>query len=103
MCRVVDEGDLRSGSAIGSTATGVGMVRAESICTGSTSSLTPSALMIHEIDPTVKIWPGYERDEEPTKKAILFDRETTRKPLPDAPTIDIISSAVLRGVSHKVD
>ena len=36
--------------------------------------------MIHEIDLTVKIWLGYGRDEEPTEKAILFDKETTRNP-----------------------
>jgi len=38
--------------------------------------------MIHEIDPTVKIWLGYGRDKEPTEKAFLFDKETTRNPLP---------------------
>ena len=53
------------------------MISVESIYTGLRSSLTPSALMIHEIDPTVKIWPSYERDEEPMEKAILFDKETT--------------------------
>ena len=57
--------------------------------------------MTHEMDLTVKIWPGYGRDEEPTEKAILFDKETTRTPLPGAPTVDRISSAVLRGVSHE--
>ena len=31
----------------------------------------------------------------------MFDRETARKPLPGAPTVDKISSAVLRGVSHE--
>ena len=77
------------------------MIGAELICIGSRSSLTPSALMIHEIDPTVKIWPSYERDEEPMEKAILFDKETARTPLPGAPTVDRISSAVLRGVSHE--
>ena len=77
------------------------MIGVESICTGSMSSPTPSALMIHEIDPTVKIWPGYGRDKEPTEKAILFDKETARTPLPGAPTVDRISSAVLRGVSHE--
>ena len=65
------------------------------------SSLTPSTLTIHEIDPTVKIWSGYRRDEEPTEKVILFDKETARSPLPDAPTVDRISLAVLRGVSHE--
>ena len=56
------------------------MVGAETICTGSRSSPTPSALMTHEMDPTVKIWLGYGRDEEPTEKAILFDKETARTP-----------------------
>ena len=80
------------------------MIGTESICAGSRSSLTPSALMIQEIDLTdltVKIWPGYGRDEEPTEKAILFDKETARRPLPGAPTVDRISSVVLRGVSHE--
>ena len=71
------------------------MIDEELICTGSRSSLTLSALMIHEIDPTMKIWSGYGRDEEPAEKAILFDKETTCKPLPGTPTIDRISSAVL--------
>ena len=77
------------------------MIGAESIYTGSRSSPTPSALMIHEIDPTMKIWPGCGRDEEPAEKVILFDKKTARKPLPGAPTVDRISSAVLRGVSHE--
>ena len=77
------------------------MVGTERIYIGSRSSLTPSMLMTHEMDPTVKIWPGYGRDKEPTKKAILFDKETARIPLPGAPTIDRISLAVLRGVSHE--
>ena len=98
---MVDEGDFGSGSKIGSAVTGAEMIGAELICTGSKSSLTPLALMIHEIDPTVKIWPGYGRDKEPTEKAILFDKETARTPLPGAPTVDRISSAVLRGVSHE--
>ena len=51
------------------------MVGAESIFTGSMSSLTPSVLMIHEIDPTVKIWPGYRRDKEPVERTLLFDIE----------------------------
>ena len=34
------------------------------------------------------------------EKAILFDEETTRKPLPGAPTIDKRCSVVHRGVSH---
>ena len=77
------------------------MSGAESICTGSRSSLNLSALMVHEIDPTVKIWPGYGRDEEPAEKTIMFDKEIARPPLPGAPTIDRISSAVLRGVFHE--
>ena len=77
------------------------MAGAEPICSGSRSSPTPSALMIHEIDPTVKIWLGYGRDEEPTEKVILFDKETARTPLPGALTVDRISSAVLRGVSYE--
>ena len=60
-----------------------------------------SALMIQEIDLTVKIWSGCGRDEEPTGKAILFEKETVCNPLPGAPTVDRIPSAVLRGVSHK--
>ena len=54
------------------------MIDAETICAGSRSSLTPSALMTHEMDPTVKIWLGCGRDKEPTEKAILFDEETAR-------------------------
>ena len=77
------------------------MVGAESICTGTMISLSPSALMTQEIVPTVKIWSGFEEDEEPAKRTILFDMETTRTPLPGAPTVDRISSAVLRGVSHE--
>jgi len=73
------------------------MIGAESICTGSRSSPTPSALMTHEMDPTMKIWPGYGRDEEHAEKTILFDKETARTPLPGAPTVDGISSAVHRG------
>jgi len=44
--------------------------------------------MIHKIDPTVKIWPGCGRDEEPVEKAILFDKETARKSLPGVSTVD---------------
>ena len=55
---------------------GAGVIDAESIYTGSRSSPTPSALMIHEIDPTVKIWPGCGRDEELAENTILFDMET---------------------------
>ena len=75
--RVVSEGDLRGSSEIGSTVTGVGVIGVALIYTGSMSSPTPLALMIHEIDPTMKIWLGYGRDDEPTEKAILFDKETT--------------------------
>ena len=57
--------------------------------------------MIHEIDPTMKIWPGYRRDKEPAERTILFDIETARTPLPDTPTVDKISSVVLRVVSHE--
>ena len=79
----------------------MGVIDAESICTGSRSSPTPSALMTHEMDPSVKIWPGYGRGEEPAEKAILFDKETGRKPLPGAPTVNRISSTVLRWVSYE--
>ena len=99
--RGVGEDNLGGGSEIGSTVAGVGVIGAESICTCSMSSPTPSALMIHEIDPTVKIWPCYGRDEEPAEKAILFDKETSHTPLPSASTVDRISSAVLREVSHE--
>ena len=58
--------------------------------------------MTQEIDPAVKIWPGYGRDEEHAERTILFNIETTRTPLPGVPTIDRISLAVLRGVSHEV-
>ena len=57
--------------------------------------------MIYEIDPTVKIWPGCGRDKEPTERTILFDIEIARTPLPGVPTVDRISLAVLRGVSHE--
>ena len=70
------------------------------IYTTSMCAPTLSALMTHEMDPTMKIWPGYGRDEEPTEKAILFDKETACTPLPGMPTIDRICSAVHRGVSH---
>ena len=49
----------------------------------------------------MKIWLGCGRDKEPMKKVILFDKETTRTALPGVPTVDRISSAVLRGVSHE--
>ena len=76
------------------------MISVESICTGSMSSPTLSALMIHEINPTMKIWPGCGRDEEPVECTILFDIETALTPQPGAQNIDRISSAVLRGVSN---
>ena len=53
--RVVGEDDLGGGSEIEFAVAGVGMIDAESICTGSMSSLTPSALMTHEMDLTMKI------------------------------------------------
>ena len=77
------------------------MIGIESICTDSMSSPTLSALMIHEIDPTMKIWPGYGRDKETAECTILFDIEIACTPLPGALTIDRISSAVLQGVSHE--
>ena len=77
------------------------MVGAVLVYTSSMSSPTPSVLMTHKMDLTMKIWPGCGRDKEPTEKAILFDKETARKPLPGVPTVDRISSAVLRGVSHE--
>ena len=49
----------------------------------------------------MKIWLGYGRDEEPTEKTILFDKETARSPLPGMPTVNRISSAVLGWVYHK--
>jgi len=64
------------------------VIDAESICTGSISSPTLSALMIHEIDPAMKIWLGCGGDEEPVEHTILFDIETACTPLPGAPTID---------------
>ena len=77
------------------------MIDAESICTGLRSSPTPSALMIYEIDPTMKIWLGYGRDDEPAKSTILFNMEIACTPPPSVPTVDRISSVVLRGVSHE--
>ena len=46
----------------------------------SMSSLTPSAFMIHAIDPIVKIWLGCGRDEELAECTILFNIETARTP-----------------------
>ena len=66
--RIVDEGDLRGGSKIRSAVAGVGVIGAVLIYTGLMSSPTPLALIIQEIDPTVKIWPGCGRDEEPMEK-----------------------------------
>ena len=76
------------------------MVGVEPICTGSRSSPTPLALMTHEMDLTVKIYPGYGRDEEPAEKTILFDKEIARTPLPGAPTVNKRCSAVHQGISH---
>ena len=98
---MVDEGDLGGSFEIGSAVAGAGMTGAKSICTGSRSSSTLSALMVHEIDPTMKIWPGFGVDEEPAKRTILFVIETACTPLPGAPTIDKRCSAVLGGVSNK--
>ena len=97
---MADGVDPGSGSEIGSAVVGARVVGAERICTSSRSSPTPSVLMTHVMDPTMKIWLGCRRNEEPTEKAILFDKETARTPLPGAPTVDRISSAVYRGVSH---
>ena len=77
------------------------MIGAVLIYTGSMSSPTLSALMIHKIDLTVKIWLGCGRDEELVECTILFDKETACTPLSGALTVDRISSAVLRGVSHE--
>ena len=77
------------------------MVGAELIYTGLMISPSPSALMTQEIDPTIKIWPDFGEGEEPTKCAILFIIETAHIALPGVPTVDRISSAVLRGVSHE--
>ena len=98
---MADEVDPGSGSEIGSAVAGARVVGAERICTGLRSSPTPSALMTHVMDLTMKIWLGCGRDEEHAEKAILFDKETARTPLPGAPTVDRISSTVLRGVSHE--
>ena len=77
---MVGEDDLGGGSKIGSAVASVGVVGAESICTGSMISLSPSALMTQEIDPTVKICPDFGEDEEPKKCIILFVMETARTP-----------------------
>ena len=79
------------------------MAGVEPIYPGSRSSPTPSVLMTHKMDLTMKIWPGYGRDEETMEKAILFDKETIRTPLPGTPTVDRISSVVLQGYPTKVD
>ena len=76
------------------------MVGIESICTGSMISPSPLALITLKIDPIVKIWLGFGEDEEPAKRTILFVIEIARTPLPGAPTIDKICSAVHRGVSR---
>ena len=57
--------------------------------------------MTQEIDPTVKIWSGSGEDKELEKYTILFVMEIARTPLPGAPTVDRILSAVLRGVSNE--
>ena len=80
---------------------GVGVVGAESIYIGLKISLSPSALMTQEIDLTVMIWPGFGEDEELEKCTILFIMEIACTPLPGAPTVNIISLVVLRGVSHE--
>ena len=77
------------------------MVGVESIYTGLMISPSPSALMTQEIDLTVKIWLGFGEDEEPEKCTMLFVMERGRTPLPGGPTVDRISSAVLREVSHE--
>ena len=77
------------------------MVGIESIYTGLKIFPSPSTLMTQEIDPTVKIWSGFGEDEELEKCTILFFMETTRTPLPGVPTVDRISSVVLRGISHE--
>ena len=56
------------------------MIGTALIYAGLMSSPTLSALMIHEIDPTVKIWPGCGKDEEPAENTILFDKETHAPP-----------------------
>ena len=53
------------------------MIGIESICTDSMSSPTLSALMIHEIDPTMKILLGYGGTKSLRKKIILFDKENS--------------------------
>ena len=78
--RVAGEDNLGGGSKIGSVVAGAGVVGVESICTGSMISPSPSALMTQEIDPTVKIWPGFGEDEEPKKCSILFVMKTTHTP-----------------------
>ena len=74
---VVGEDDLRGGSEIRSTIVGVGVVGAESICTGSMISPSLSALMTQEINPIIKIWLGFGEDEDPAKCTILFIMEIT--------------------------
>ena len=77
------------------------MVGAQSIYIDSMSSLSLSALITQEIDPTIKIWPSGGKDKEPAKHTILFDMEIACTPQPSVPTVNRISSAVLRGVSHE--
>jgi hypothetical protein len=64
------------------------VIGAESIYTGLMISPSPTALMIQEIDPVVKIWPSFREDEELERCTILFTMVTARTPLPRAPTVD---------------
>ena len=59
--------------------------------------------MTQEIDPTVKIWPGFGEDEEPEKCTILFIMETACTPLPGAPTINKYHRQSSEGYPTKVD
>ena len=77
------------------------MVGVELIYTGLMISPSLSALMTQEIDPTMKTWPDFGKDEEPAKHTILFIMEIARTPLHGTPTIERILSVVLRGVSHE--
>ena len=100
---MADEVDPRSDSEIGSIVAGVRVVGVERIYTGSRSSPTPSALMTHMMDLTVKIWPGCRRDEEPTEKAILFIEETACRPQPGTPTMTEYRQQSSEGYPTKVD
>ena len=72
--------DIEGGSEIGSAVVGVRVIDVVLICIGLMSSSTLSALMTQEIDPTMKIWPGRGRDEEPAKRTILFNMEQHAHP-----------------------